>query len=93
MIGLYRDCVYMIKQDAIGIQVLGHVSDLYIATQKQSQVVYEALCDDLESVDPLKIEQQDSSMLLSVRSQLDKKAHSKQLGRDIVECYRYCLWQ
>ena len=85
MICLFRDCEHLVKKGVLDGHILENLSYLDTASPKQLPILYGLLRENLDSIDRMNVMSEDSETLLSIEKQLDKVAHSKQLGRDIVE--------
>ena len=85
MVALFRECEYLIERRILGRKTIQKLADLDVARPKKLRTTYDEVRREVQLAMKNPNDPADVRALVSVSTQLDMLAHSKQQGRDIVE--------
>lgn len=85
MFGLFRDCEHLTRRGVFQDGIVGKLADLDTAQTRKLLKTYNEVRQDVRSATAGVEDRDDEQLLVSIEAQLDRLAHSKQQGRDIVE--------
>ena len=85
MFSLYHDAQYLVAKGVVPHSISRSLLDLDTARPQEMLRVYNAVKNDLKGSYDAALSDEDKTLLISIRKQLDSVTHSKQQGRDIAE--------